>query len=206
MSLFVHEQQLLNGFLSLKKDGVLLKMKRRRVGRQPQPVSQTISKDNVQEVEKLIQVYTSPRRQSPQRAALASPTVCQIACLTFIIIAPGLEVEAWCYVATYYVATILVWIALLYNGNYQTIFRISLAELKSAITNYKQVYKENRDTTYDLPIEWENKGASQEYLTSNELIDIRPLQPARTEARPYWFRDRSDGRRYVALSNWHQVD
>ncbi|GBP82773.1 hypothetical protein EVAR_94931_1 [Eumeta japonica] len=29
---------------------------------------------------------------------------------------------------------------------------ISLVELKSAITNYKQVYEENRETIYDLPI------------------------------------------------------
>ncbi|GBP61150.1 hypothetical protein EVAR_46802_1 [Eumeta japonica] len=36
----------------------------------------------------------------------------------------------------------------------------SLTELKSAITNYKQVYEENREITYDLPMEWGTKGNS----------------------------------------------
>ncbi|GBP58795.1 hypothetical protein EVAR_25868_1 [Eumeta japonica] len=75
---------------------------------------------------------------------------------------------------------------------------VYIVELKSVITNYKQVYEyiENRVTTYDLPMECGNKEDSQEHPASNEMIDVRPPQPARTEARPYWFCDCSDGRRY----------
>ncbi|GBP54977.1 hypothetical protein EVAR_50422_1 [Eumeta japonica] len=74
----------------------------------------------------------------------------------------------------------------------------SLAELKSVISNYKQVYEEDRETTCDLPMEWGTKENFQEHPESNDNIDIRPPQTARMEARPYWFRDRGDERRYLA--------
>ncbi|GBP87897.1 hypothetical protein EVAR_66376_1 [Eumeta japonica] len=84
----------------------------------------------------------------------------------------------------------------------------SLADLKSTITNYKEVYEENRETTYDLPMEWGTKENSRTHPTSDKKINVRPPEPIRTEARPYWFRDRGDERRYVAPSrqDWRRAD
>ncbi|GBP86981.1 hypothetical protein EVAR_64110_1 [Eumeta japonica] len=44
----------------------------------------------------------------------------------------------------------------------------SLVELKSAITNYKQVCEESRETTYDLPMQWGNKEGSQEHYKQRD--------------------------------------
>ncbi|GBP71973.1 hypothetical protein EVAR_45287_1 [Eumeta japonica] len=84
----------------------------------------------------------------------------------------------------------------------------SLADLKSTITNYKEVYEENRETIYDLPMEWGIKENSPMHPTTDKEINVRPPEPARTKARPYWFRDRGDERRYAAPSrpNWRRAD
>ncbi|GBP15252.1 hypothetical protein EVAR_92250_1 [Eumeta japonica] len=64
------------------------------------------------------------------------------------------------------------------KANFKHIFAAraykSLAELKSAITNYKQVYEENQETTYGLPMEWGTKGNSPIHPASNKKIDVRP--------------------------------
>ncbi|GBP32291.1 hypothetical protein EVAR_86123_1 [Eumeta japonica] len=60
----------------------------------------------------------------------------------------------------------------------------SLADLKSTITNYKEVYEENRETIYDLPMEWGTKENSPMHPTSDKEINVRPPEPTRTEARP----------------------
>ncbi|GBP57984.1 hypothetical protein EVAR_82623_1 [Eumeta japonica] len=57
----------------------------------------------------------------------------------------------------------------------------SLAELKSLITNYKQVYEENCETTYDLPMEWGTKENSPVQPASNVKIDVKSPQPATTD-------------------------
>ncbi|GBP46596.1 hypothetical protein EVAR_95058_1 [Eumeta japonica] len=84
----------------------------------------------------------------------------------------------------------------------------SLADLKSTITNYKEVYEENRESIYDLPMEWGIKENSPMHPTSDKEINLRPPEPARTEARPYWFRNRGDERRYTAPSrhDWRRAD
>ncbi|GBP47188.1 hypothetical protein EVAR_38300_1 [Eumeta japonica] len=48
----------------------------------------------------------------------------------------------------------------------------SLAKLKAGIVNYKQVYEENWETTYELPMEWGSKKTSQEHPISNKIIDM----------------------------------
>ncbi|GBP98116.1 hypothetical protein EVAR_69398_1 [Eumeta japonica] len=58
----------------------------------------------------------------------------------------------------------------------------SLADLKSTITNYKEVYEENCETIYDLPMEWGTKENSPIHPTSDKEINVRPPEPTRTEA------------------------
>ncbi|GBP17786.1 hypothetical protein EVAR_102645_1 [Eumeta japonica] len=66
----------------------------------------------------------------------------------------------------------------------------SLAELKSTNTNYKQVYRENHKTNFELPIEWRNKKNFRR-TPYEQQRDQR--QPAVMEARTCWLRDRDDG-------------
>ncbi|GBP02432.1 hypothetical protein EVAR_70735_1 [Eumeta japonica] len=57
-------------------------------------------------------------------------------------------------------------------------------------------------------MEWVTKESSPLHPASNEKIDVRPPEPARTEPRPYWFCDRGDERRYAASTkqDWRQCD
>ncbi|GBP30375.1 hypothetical protein EVAR_18174_1 [Eumeta japonica] len=47
-------------------------------------------------------------------------------------------------------------------------------------------------------MEWGSKETPKERPSSNNTIDMRPPQPAVTEARPYWFPDRGNARRIAA--------
>ncbi|GBP68630.1 hypothetical protein EVAR_43961_1 [Eumeta japonica] len=84
----------------------------------------------------------------------------------------------------------------------------SLTDLKSAIANYKQFYEENRETTYNLPMKWGTEENSPIHPARDKKIDVRPPESTRMKARPYWFCDRGDERRYVAPTRqeWRRAD
>ncbi|GBP90582.1 hypothetical protein EVAR_56744_1 [Eumeta japonica] len=68
------------------------------------------------------------------------------------------------------------------------------------IIRQQQVYSENQETNYELPMKWRSKETSKECPTSKQRDQRKVTTACRDRSSTHWFRDRGDRQRYESTT------